>query len=472
MNKTAEKVAKLLIGEKVKRLYTQQALSQKEIAAKASVDVKTMQRLENGETAKGDTLRRVAEALNVPVTEFSMWLGLDNGSIAQMSLPELNSLKMSLSELSENRKINREEHDEIREIIEMAEKQKANLILPPLPPPPAGAENLESEMQPNVPLELLEELNLFDAIKRVMTETKPWARYAPADKNQPTLAHKLREKGFIAQPCIGDFGPYRVGLFKQGKMDNPSPSLYLAIHTRDTTEGLVILLSPPRLRGNSPSHSYLPIFYRSLNNNQRFFKLNFELYNLESLEGTYGEPFLGLLNTTMTYNPNFKLTGGKIGTSFMSYGWSEDSYMFNRMIRIEKLNPFEIAWGIDFEHDLASASRYWMRPLHIWLIYNHPLNHGRRQISVELNFDGNPVFDKDLNLTLRPSSRLSITWPKEWGKTSPTVSKFGAKLSAMYHLHDSTPNEPFDLPEKHKKDSFGRKKIDLVTLTDETPSNE
>jgi len=116
MNKTAEKVAKLLIGEKVKRLYTQQALSQKEMAAKAGVDVKTIQRLENGETAKGDTLQRIAKALDVPVTEFSMWLGLDNWSISQMSLSELNNLKISLSGLSESQKINREEQVEMQEI--------------------------------------------------------------------------------------------------------------------------------------------------------------------------------------------------------------------------------------------------------------------------------------------------------------------------------------------------------------------
>jgi len=82
MKNTAEKVTKLLIGEKVKRLRTTQALSQEKLAEKADVDVKTIQRLEKGDGARDDTLLRVAEVFKVPVTEFTM-LNLDNGRFTE-----------------------------------------------------------------------------------------------------------------------------------------------------------------------------------------------------------------------------------------------------------------------------------------------------------------------------------------------------------------------------------------------------
>ncbi len=253
MKNTAEKVTKLLIGEKVKRLRTTQALSQEKLAEKAGVDVRTIQRLENGENAKGDTLQRVAEAFSVPVTEFTL-LNLDNGRFAQMSPQELSGLKESLHELSDSGRINREEYYEMRERIEVAEKEKAAMELPPLPPPPDGTKNTEAEISPNEPIALLEKLDFLGAVKRVLSETKPWVKYAPVDKDNPSLAHQLREQGFVSQPLISDSGPFRVGFFKRefsyvrefmARVN--SPALYLTINRLETNEGIVIRLWPTRV---------------------------------------------------------------------------------------------------------------------------------------------------------------------------------------------------------------------------------
>jgi transcriptional regulator with XRE-family HTH domain len=57
-------------GKKIKELRTRKGLSQEELAEQAQLSLRTIQRIENDETeARGDTLKRLATALNVD-TEF------------------------------------------------------------------------------------------------------------------------------------------------------------------------------------------------------------------------------------------------------------------------------------------------------------------------------------------------------------------------------------------------------------------
>ena len=57
-------------GKKIKELRTRKGLSQEELAEQAQLSLRTVQRIENDETeARGDTLKRLATALNVD-TEF------------------------------------------------------------------------------------------------------------------------------------------------------------------------------------------------------------------------------------------------------------------------------------------------------------------------------------------------------------------------------------------------------------------
>jgi len=64
MKNTAEKVTKLLIGEKVKRLRTMKAWSQEKLAEKAGVDVRTIQRLENGENRVHYVIFKITAQVN------------------------------------------------------------------------------------------------------------------------------------------------------------------------------------------------------------------------------------------------------------------------------------------------------------------------------------------------------------------------------------------------------------------------
>jgi transcriptional regulator with XRE-family HTH domain len=53
-------------GKKIKELRNRKGLSQEELAEQAQLSLRTVQRIENGETeARGDTLKRLAAALNI-----------------------------------------------------------------------------------------------------------------------------------------------------------------------------------------------------------------------------------------------------------------------------------------------------------------------------------------------------------------------------------------------------------------------
>lgn len=433
MNKTVEKVAKLLIGEKVKRLYSQQALSQKEIAAKASVDVKTIQRLENGETAKGDTLQRVAKALDVPVTEFSMLLGLDNGSIAQMSLPELNGLKMSLSKLVESRKINREEYVEMRELIEMVQKSNTPLELPPLPPPPENFEPPHAE-----PKELLEELSFIDAIKRVLTENKLWVKYAPADKNQPTLAHKLRQWGFISQPyfCKTESPQflnesYQIGLFKRGFPSHIG--LYLVINNNRTNEGIVVQLWPYHVSSSDYSIIFL---YRSLSGNESVLNVNMREFIITHGRNNHYAPysafFSDLLDATRNSNSNFEMKNCDINNAW-GYGFYYNPAL---VIKTGEQPPIHLPWTIDLYRSMSLKFNY---PI------GKPMLFVRKPGYVSVNIALGERYDHNDGQRYK-TPHLTVIWPQ--------FSEFATKFLAFWR-------DP-----KYKKCN-NSERIDLAKLTDQ-----
>lgn len=58
------------LGDTVKTLRIKKGFSQEKLAADAELSLRTIQRIESGETeARGDTLQRLAVALNVGVNE-------------------------------------------------------------------------------------------------------------------------------------------------------------------------------------------------------------------------------------------------------------------------------------------------------------------------------------------------------------------------------------------------------------------
>ena len=63
-------------GENIKALRIQAALSQDELAEATQLSTRTIQRIENGETEpRGDSLKRIAKALNINVNELTIRSG-------------------------------------------------------------------------------------------------------------------------------------------------------------------------------------------------------------------------------------------------------------------------------------------------------------------------------------------------------------------------------------------------------------
>lgn len=61
-----------MIAEKIKKIRTQKGLSQEKLAEKTNLSLRTIQRVENGESdPRGDTLIRIADALNISLDIFN-----------------------------------------------------------------------------------------------------------------------------------------------------------------------------------------------------------------------------------------------------------------------------------------------------------------------------------------------------------------------------------------------------------------
>lgn len=432
MKNTAEKVTKLLIGEKVKLLRSIQSLTKEKLAEKAEVDVKTIHRLEKGEGASPDTLQRVAEAFGISVMEFTM-LNLDYGNLIQRSSQELSIIKNSVHELLENKKINADEYREMRELIETVEKQKVEFALPPLLTPPKDVEPL-----PDEPTEPLERLDFIGAIKRVLVETKLWVKYAPVDKNQLTVAHKLRERAFISQPYFCDLGFHRIGFFKQG-FSVPG-ALYLAISRNGTNEGLVIRMWP-----EVTWPPVLTLLYRSLSNNERLFHINLRDFEISSQTREYYhynyQVHPDLLNATMASKPNFVLTRAELWNACGNWnGHDYTEYHSERLIKVGELPPVHIPWTIDLRR---SAHLVFIQPMEpMW--YRRYFGWVKVELGLGHHYDIRGILHED--------SHLLVTWP--W------FFKFVAKFLSVW---------------SHQKyrECLNRQGIDLIALTDQpTPKQK
>lgn len=63
-----------MIGKQIKKYRVHNGLTQQKLAAEAGISLRTLQRLENGKTEpRGDTLIRIAEALEVSLDELVEW---------------------------------------------------------------------------------------------------------------------------------------------------------------------------------------------------------------------------------------------------------------------------------------------------------------------------------------------------------------------------------------------------------------
>jgi len=80
------------LAKKIKELRTRKGFSQEELAETAEINLRTVQRIESGETEpRGDTLKRLANALNVTADELIDWAEQeDNGFLVLLNLSALS----------------------------------------------------------------------------------------------------------------------------------------------------------------------------------------------------------------------------------------------------------------------------------------------------------------------------------------------------------------------------------------------
>lgn len=90
---TQNELAKRVIEERNRR-----GMSQEELAAESQLSLRTIQRIESGETSpRGDTLKRLAAALKVPVEDLVDWdLQEDSNLVVLLNLSQLSFLVFPL----------------------------------------------------------------------------------------------------------------------------------------------------------------------------------------------------------------------------------------------------------------------------------------------------------------------------------------------------------------------------------------
>ncbi|NPA37841.1 MAG: helix-turn-helix domain-containing protein [Chlorobi bacterium] len=82
------------LSEKIKMLRKRKGFSQEELSEESGLSLRTIQRIENGETdPRGDTLKRLAGALDVPAHEITDWAVKDDkGFLTILNLSALSFL--------------------------------------------------------------------------------------------------------------------------------------------------------------------------------------------------------------------------------------------------------------------------------------------------------------------------------------------------------------------------------------------
>lgn len=86
------------LSKKIKELRTNKGFSQDELSQVSQLSLRTIQRIESGETEpRGDTLRRLAQALDVTPNELIDWTEhQDNGYLAILNLSALSFIAFPL----------------------------------------------------------------------------------------------------------------------------------------------------------------------------------------------------------------------------------------------------------------------------------------------------------------------------------------------------------------------------------------
>lgn len=88
----------LILAKRVKELRNRRGLSQELLAENSGLGIRTIQRIENGETApRGDTLRRLANALDTSPDEIIDWtISEDKGFLMALNLSSLGFILFPL----------------------------------------------------------------------------------------------------------------------------------------------------------------------------------------------------------------------------------------------------------------------------------------------------------------------------------------------------------------------------------------
>jgi len=97
-NRKRQKMKNTELAKKIKELRSRKGMSQEELAETSGLNLRTIQRIENGETeARGDSMKRLARALNVTPDELIDWAEEeDRGFLAFLNLSALSFLAFPL----------------------------------------------------------------------------------------------------------------------------------------------------------------------------------------------------------------------------------------------------------------------------------------------------------------------------------------------------------------------------------------
>lgn len=89
------------LGIKIASIRKAKGLSQEKLSEEASINLRTLQRIEKGETnPHGDTLRRIADALGIPIEELMSYGALQNlGYIKAMHFSVLTFIVLPLGNI-------------------------------------------------------------------------------------------------------------------------------------------------------------------------------------------------------------------------------------------------------------------------------------------------------------------------------------------------------------------------------------
>ena len=112
------------LAKRVKNLRNQKGLSQEELAEKSGLSLRTIQRIEHGETEpRGDTLRRLSVTFNVSPEDIVDWtIQDDNGFLISLNLSALSFVVFPLLGILVPLIVWISKKDKIRDVNDLAKK--------------------------------------------------------------------------------------------------------------------------------------------------------------------------------------------------------------------------------------------------------------------------------------------------------------------------------------------------------------